>query len=58
MNKIPVVDTVILSYYDMCYGGQPTITAYAHGGVDTVEYPYFYTWYRNGELIEGVTHSC
>ncbi len=55
VNKIPVVDTVILSYYDMCYGGQPTITAYAHGGVDTVEYPYFYTWYRNGELIEGVT---
>ena len=55
VNEIPVVDSVILSFYEMCYGGQPTITAYAHGGVDTVEYPYFYTWYRNGELIEGVT---
>ena len=55
VNEIPVVDSVILSYYEMCYGGQPTITAYAHGGVDTNEYPYFYTWYRNGVLIEGVT---
>ena len=55
VNQIPVVDTVILSNYEMCYGDQPTITAYAHGGVDTVTYPYTYTWYRNGVLIEGVT---
>ena len=55
VNEIPVVDSIKLSFYEMCYGGQPTITAYAHGGVDTVNNPYIYTWYRNGELIEGVT---
>jgi hypothetical protein len=55
VHEIPVVDSVTLDFYEMCYGGQPTITAHTHGGVDTADYPYYYTWYRNGELIEGVT---
>ena len=55
VHEIPVVDSVTLSFYEMCYGGQPTITAHTHGGVDSVEFPYYYTWYRNGELIPNVT---
>ncbi|MCK9339580.1 MAG: hypothetical protein M0P38_06275, partial [Bacteroidales bacterium] len=54
VNPIPVVDTVILTQYEICDGGQITITGQASGGVGT---DYVYTWYRNGDLIEGVTAS-
>lgn len=54
VNEIPVIDAVTLSFYEMCYGGQPTITASVHGGVDVNEHPYYFTWYRNGVEIPGV----
>ena len=51
----PVIDTIVLSIYDICDGGQVTVTAHAHGGVDSTEFPYIFTWYRNNELMEGYT---
>ena len=53
----PVIDTIVLSIYDICDGGQVTVTAHAHGGVDSTEFPYIFTWYRNNELMEGYTDS-
>ena len=53
----PVIDTIELSVYDVCDGGQVTVTAHAHGGVDSTEFPYIFTWYRNNELMEGYTDS-
>ncbi|HQQ20291.1 MAG TPA: hypothetical protein PK471_00100, partial [Bacteroidales bacterium] len=47
----PVITSIDISEAFICDGGQITITANAVGVVGTP----IYTWYRNGELIEGVT---
>ena len=52
VKPLPIVTSVVASQYDVCYGGQLTLTAHtndndANGGV--------FTWYRNGILMEGAT---
>ncbi len=47
----PVITSVEISEPFICDGGQVTITANTEGLVGEG----IYTWYRNGELIEGVT---
>ena len=52
----PLIDTITLSVYEICEGRQVRVTAY----IDPVQHgvtgsPYTYTWFRNGQLIEGVT---
>ncbi len=52
VKPLPIVTSVVASQYDVCYGGQLTLTAHtndndADGGV--------FTWYRNGILMEGAT---
>ena len=48
----PIIESITLDEYAICEGGQVTITATSNAGADAV-----YTWYRNGDLIEGVTAS-
>ena len=48
----PIIESITLDEYAICEGGQVTVTATSNPGADAV-----YTWYRNGDLIEGVTAS-
>lgn len=51
VNPLPVVVSVNASQYDVCYGGQITLTATTNvNRNDGV-----FTWYRNGILMEGAT---
>ncbi|MCR4965956.1 MAG: PKD domain-containing protein [Bacteroidales bacterium] len=55
VNDIPVVDSITTNLTDgneLCEGAQFTLTAHISGGVAGGE---VYTWYRNGEIIEGAT---
>ena len=47
----PVIDSITVSEYALCSGGEITVTAHPASVTGTATY----TWYRNGELIEGVT---
>ena len=49
----PVIDSITVSEYALCSGGEITVTA--HPDSASVTGTATYTWYRNGELIEGVT---
>ena len=49
----PVIDSITVSEYAICSGGEITVTA--HPDSASVTGTATYTWYRNGELIEGVT---
>ena len=49
-NADPIIDSITLDVNEICEGRQVTVTATSNAGADAV-----YTWYRNGELIEGVT---
>ena len=49
----PVIDSITVSEYAICEGGEITVTA--HPDSASVTGTATYTWYRNGELIEGVT---
>lgn len=51
VNVLPVIDTVTISDYTVCYGAQLTITAHV-SNVPSNSIP-VYTWYRNGILMEG-----
>ena len=46
----PVIESITLDVYAICEGRQVTVNATSNAGADAV-----YTWYRNGDLIEGVT---
>ena len=50
VNEIPVIASVTASQYNICNGGQLTITATPVDGYQAGE---VYTWYRNGVLIPG-----
>ena len=55
VNPIPVIESVVVSQYNVCYGAQLNITATPTDGYKDGE---IYTWYRNGVLIPGaVTHT-
>ena len=47
----PVIESITVSEYALCSGGEITVTAHPASVTGTATY----TWYRNGELIEGVT---
>ena len=47
----PIIDSITVSEYALCSGGEITVTAHPASVTGTATY----TWYRNGELIEGVT---
>ena len=51
----PVVESVAITETRVCDGGQVTVTAHATGGVGSDEY--VFTWFRNNELMEGITDS-
>ena len=52
---IPVVDSVTLSEYYICDGGQVTITAHVSNTTGVLaDTNYFYTWFRNGIEIPDV----
>lgn len=51
VNALPVIDTVLISDYTVCYGAQLTITANVSNAPSN-SIP-VYTWYRNGILMEG-----
>jgi hypothetical protein len=51
VNEIPVITSVVASQYNICNGGQISVTANL---VDEVEGEEF-TWFRNGMLIPGAT---
>ena len=53
VNPIPEIVSVVPSKTNICYGGQVAITATPADSVN-VEGEY-YTWYRNGILMEGAT---
>ena len=55
VNADPVIDSISTDLTDgtvLCEGAQFTLTAHVSGGVNGGE---IYTWYRNGEIIEGAT---
>ena len=55
VNNDPVIDSISTDLTDgttLCEGAQFTLTAHVSGGVQGGE---IYTWYRNGEIIEGAT---
>ena len=53
---IPVVDRVVMSDTNVCEGSDIIVTAILDSTVIGVpDYPYFYEWRRNGELLAGNT---
>src|SRR5574344_632278 len=50
---IPVISDIVMSDEVVCEGAQVTYTASATNGV--AGDAYIYTWFRNGELVEGAT---
>jgi hypothetical protein len=51
----PVIDNVSLSVYEICEGGQVTVTATVDGSTGVLNEPFTFTWFKNGFLMEGVT---
>ena len=47
----PIITEITVDEYAICSGGEITITAHT----DNINGTPVFTWYRNGELIEGVT---